>query len=91
MKSITWVGVVLVFGMLAWVGHDTRAMNQKLDVIVALPKKEKPMPVRETKWKSATGEQVIRTEKWVNETSEQWARRHHQEVVEAQVVDPIIP
>lgn len=93
MKWITWVGVALMFGLLALVAKTTADTNGKLDVIAAMPQKARTMDVttRKTTWKSATGMQEIITYQERGETDAAWAARHKAKVVAAQAVDPIVP
>lgn len=92
MKWIATIGVVLVLGLLAVVAKTMSDVNGKLDIIAAMPPREKTlMPNMTTTWKSALGTQTLTTPKLVDETNAAWAQRHKAAVLAMQVEFPIVP
>lgn len=92
MKWITWVGVALMFGLLALVAKTTADTNGKLDVIAATrPQKVDAGMSMTTTWKSALGTQTLTTPKINGETDAAWAARHKAAVLAMQVEFPIVP
>jgi len=93
LKWITWVGVALMFGLLALVAKTTADTNGKLDVIAARePQKVGDMPSESvTTWKTAKGMKTVKTTRGANETAAQWAARDLEEVNAMRALYPEVP
>jgi len=81
MKVAITLGAVLVVAMLGWVGHQTAAMNDKLDILsiqrATAPKKDTPMATLTTTWVDRNGfSHTVTTTKGADETDTQHAARH---------------
>jgi len=78
--------------MLCVVAKMTHDMNDKLDVIAAVPQKANAMSEpMVTKWNSATGEQILTTVQSVGESNTAFAQRHKARVIAMQIEFPKIP